>query len=1042
MKKITFLILLMAGLSASLYAQLSIDATSTDYTIDFDATLSGVNNDQFDGDGFIPAPSAGQLDSDAWATTGMSDGDSDFGDTKTSGDFARGNSSGGIGTGGFYAFTVGTGNRAFGVQPGSSDFTPGTITLKIFNNTGSTIGSIEADYNIVVYNDQGRANSLNFSYSSNNSTYTDVSALDFTTPEDADTEPSWQTTSRSTTISGLSIANGNYFYIRWSSNDVSGSGSRDEFGVDDIVINAPAGNILPSISNISYSPTPPTSSDAVTITADITDSDGTISTTEINWGLSSGSLTNTVTMTANGGDSYSGTIPAQAGSETVYYEIYAVDNDGGSTTSSEENYAVSMSPGDVIITEIMQNPSDVLDANGEWLELYNTTASDIDIDGWAISDNGSDNHTINNSGTLNVPANGFLVLGKNSTTSTNGGVPVDYQYSGFELGNADDEIILKSPESVEIDKVEYDGGTVWPDPSGASMAYTGLDSESNNDGSKWTEAVAREKNYTNPGASETDKGSPKTNGLFQNLISSTTWTGTGNWSEGNAVGATNWSNGSPGSNVDVTVNGTLSVDLAISSEVAECKDLTLLSSASLTIPVGNGLTAYGDLDVASSKSRAAATFTINSGVSGDGSFIVDGTITGNVTVNRYVMDNAWHFVTPITMPTTAYDFSTGTVDETWLASHDESSNDYTYITEDDPLSRAQGYTYWIKSGVGAQTNEFTGAIVGADVSASLAFSGSGDNQGWNLIGNPFPSAIDRDNGSWGSNTSGSVYVWDNDYNSGDYRVSGGDLTDNIIPMGQGFFVKASSAGSFTIPEAARVHSTQSFYKMGDSISEFVRIQLDGDGIGNTVFLKFLENATTGFDYALDADKLYSSLEKPQIFIREGEKKLCINANPLLTEEGKTLSMHMEQPADGNFTLTATGLQHIENSILTVEDTKTGTTQNMNEKPVFEFASSVEDNPDRFLLHFAWSPDGFEDTEDVYANIHIYAFGTDVYIRSSEDAIYQKGEVFVYDIMGRELIHQKIAAAELIKIPVKVSNIYLLVKLVKPGSTKTQKVYIK
>jgi hypothetical protein len=132
----------MAGLSTTLFAQLTINATSTDYTVDFDATFGDVNNGQFDGSGFNPSPSSGQLDSDAWATTGMSDGDSDFGDTETSGDFARGNSSGGVGTGGFYSFTVGTGNNAFGVQPTSSDFTPGTITLKIHNNTGSTITSI------------------------------------------------------------------------------------------------------------------------------------------------------------------------------------------------------------------------------------------------------------------------------------------------------------------------------------------------------------------------------------------------------------------------------------------------------------------------------------------------------------------------------------------------------------------------------------------------------------------------------------------------------------------------------------------------------------------------------------------------------------------------------------------------------------------------------------------------------------------------------------------------------------------------------------
>jgi len=39
---------------------------------------------------------------------------------------------------------------------------------------------------------------------------------------------------------------------------------------------------------------------------------------------------------------------------------------------------------DVVINEIIQNPSAVSDANGEWFEVHNPTASAIDIDGWTI----------------------------------------------------------------------------------------------------------------------------------------------------------------------------------------------------------------------------------------------------------------------------------------------------------------------------------------------------------------------------------------------------------------------------------------------------------------------------------------------------------------------------------------------------------------------------------------------------------------------------------------------------------------------------------
>jgi hypothetical protein len=145
-------------------------------------------------------------------------------------------------------------------------------------------------------------------------------------------------------------------------------------------------------------------------------------------------------------------------------------------------------PGDVVVNEIMQNPNAVADGSGEWLELYNTTGSAIDINGWTIADAGIDSHVINNGGPLLIPAGGFLVLGNNTNSGTNGGVTVAYGYgSSWFLGNTDDEVILSDGSLTEIDRVEYDGGPNFPDPTGASMALSSpaLD---NNVGANWCEA--------------------------------------------------------------------------------------------------------------------------------------------------------------------------------------------------------------------------------------------------------------------------------------------------------------------------------------------------------------------------------------------------------------------------------------------------------------------------------------------------------------------------------------------------------------------------
>ncbi len=165
----------------------------------------------------------------------------------------------------------------------------------------------------------------------------------------------------------------------------------------------------------------------------------------------------------------------------------------GINDSSTWNFTTTSTPpagpGDLVINEIMQNPSAVGDSSGEWIELHNPTANAIDINGWTISDNASDSHVISPGGPLLVPAGGFLVLGINGDFLTNGGVGVDYVYSGFFLGNDADEVVLTSDGAVEIDRVEYDGGPAFPNPAGASMRLK-APSLDNSIGSSWSPSTA------------------------------------------------------------------------------------------------------------------------------------------------------------------------------------------------------------------------------------------------------------------------------------------------------------------------------------------------------------------------------------------------------------------------------------------------------------------------------------------------------------------------------------------------------------------------
>jgi Secretion system C-terminal sorting domain/Lamin Tail Domain len=150
--------------------------------------------------------------------------------------------------------------------------------------------------------------------------------------------------------------------------------------------------------------------------------------------------------------------------------------------------AVCSNVGDIIITEVMQNPSFASDPAGEYFEVYNTTGAPIDMQGWIIKDEASvgETHTIATS--LIVPAGGYIVIGNVATTTPT----LDYNYENdISLGNGTDGLIIECT-STTIDAVIWDNGATFPDPNGASMelSTTTLNSVANDTGSNWAVATS------------------------------------------------------------------------------------------------------------------------------------------------------------------------------------------------------------------------------------------------------------------------------------------------------------------------------------------------------------------------------------------------------------------------------------------------------------------------------------------------------------------------------------------------------------------------
>ena len=159
---------------------------------------------------------------------------------------------------------------------------------------------------------------------------------------------------------------------------------------------------------------------------------------------------------------------------TLARRIWFYDSTGG-TTNPNVN---------IVISEIMPNPSAVSDSYGEWFEVYNADSVSHDLNGWVIKDNDSDDHTISVATSLNIEPGEYLVFARNDDSTANGGFAADYEYSGFDLDNNDpDEVVLVDTAQNIVDQVAYT--TAFPFSSGASMYLLDMASD-NNDATNWT----------------------------------------------------------------------------------------------------------------------------------------------------------------------------------------------------------------------------------------------------------------------------------------------------------------------------------------------------------------------------------------------------------------------------------------------------------------------------------------------------------------------------------------------------------------------------
>ncbi len=117
--------------------------------------------------------------------------------------------------------------------------------------------------------------------------------------------------------------------------------------------------------------------------------------------------------------------------------------------------ASTAAPLDVIISEVAWGGTAASTAD-EWIELYNNTASAIDLSGWTLTAvDGTPAITLAGS----IPAGGFFLLERTDDTAVSD-VTADQFFSGA-IENTDESLVLRDAASQVIDTANGNGGG-WP----------------------------------------------------------------------------------------------------------------------------------------------------------------------------------------------------------------------------------------------------------------------------------------------------------------------------------------------------------------------------------------------------------------------------------------------------------------------------------------------------------------------------------------------------------------------------------------------------
>jgi len=527
------------------------------------------------------------------------------------------------------------------------------------------------------------------------------------------------------------------------------------------------------------------------------------------------------------------------------------------SSSGAANKTVSCSGSVLSTSNIIINEVDA-DTDGtdvmEFIELFDGGSGNTSLDGLIlVTYNGSDDLSDKayDLDGYSTDANGYFVIGQTIVNN------VDYIVSSSFIQNGPDAIAL------------YNGNTA-DFPEGTTLTINNLidafvyDTDDADDEGLLTLLIAGQPQINEAGNGNSERHSnqriPNGSGGARNTSTYgqyfptpgaendtwiTNWTGAlgTDWATSG-----NWSNGIPSENHDIKVpTGLSNYPIISSSTAANCYNLTL---------------------------EGTATLTIVSDASNSGSLIFGGTYSGSSTAviyQRYMSGTDWHMMgSPFTEQTINNAFLTAnSIDG--MKDYNENADDWnTDFTSSDPNTAfSLGKGYAVKRSSSAVVN-LTGTLNNSTVNTTL----TRDNFGWNLLSNPFSSAINATMSAHATNnlitantdaldpSYAALYIWDQASTS--YKIinnaGDGSLVQNYLQVGQGFFVKSKSGGGiFTMPPAMQNHQTSILFKSKEE-TDWASITLNAETSHSQAKTQILygDAMHNGLDLSYDAGLLNSN----------------------------------------------------------------------------------------------------------------------------------------------------------------------------------------